>query len=263
VATQVTAVRGWLEEHFSAVGSGEYARMPLVRVFEDATAASEYRDGLAPMAGELVTNADGSKAFRQFPQWYSVVFTNDLGYANLSAMRLWFTDRDRDVFGSLPPWLLWGVSQLVGQAEAKGKRLGFSTSDMDRRGVGDSVSIAGLMKVPAADFEGSEVDRLADSLALVRFLCDGPGAKNKATRGIFPDYVRNLVAIVEEERAADEARKDTEPKTLQEQTDLERSRWDWVDERRDRFQAEAFERTFADWDAARWEKAEAAFQKSL
>ena len=268
VVERVNGVRKWLESNFDVIGEGEYVRMPLVRVFEDAQAENDFQRGLGETANEIVTNKAGRLDLRQFNLGRSIMYANELGYVNYQTMRLWFSERDRDVYRNMPPWLRWGLSQMISQAVPKGKRLTFPSGDAERffnRKVDTDTlpTVRELMKMSDAEFNDDWVVGLGHSQALVRYFLDGPGAKNKATKDVLPTYLGHLSDLVKEAREQEFEGADEEPETEEEEEELERKRREWLKNLLRHIIDETFNRTFDGWDDARWRIIENAFAKSF
>jgi len=268
VAERVKGVRGWLEKHFDSIGPGEYVRMPLVRVFENSEDEFNFQRGLGNSANEIITNKAGRLGWQTHSVGRNVIFANELGYVNYQTMRLWFSERDRDVYWNMPPWLLWGLSQMVAQAVPKGKRMTFPSGDMERylnREVdSDNLpTVKELMKMSNEQFSDDAAAGIAQSQALVRYFLDGPGAKNKATRDVLPTYLGHLMDLVKEAREQEFEGADEEPETEEEEEELERKRREWSKNLQRHVINETFNRTFDGWDEARWRVIESAFAKSF
>ncbi len=267
ILTQAQAVMSWLEKTFPEVGEGEYVRSPIIRVCKDYDEEKAFRkssgsSGWSGMGTEIVVHRDLGFAGEYELQW-----------VNRRVMDIWFQDRDRELYWALPPWLGTGLRQFIGSAEAKGKRLQFRPESWETTTLKiaaqkrELVAPRELMRLSSGDFLGESVSiRVHSATSLVRFLVAGPGARNRLTKDVLPDYLENLKAVITEMEEKDKAEKKTDsedPTTEEEEEEqfkVEREKWQ---QRRQEILDQVFELTFGEWSDADWKRFEQAYYKSI
>ncbi|MFT5284999.1 MAG: hypothetical protein ACI8TQ_001160 [Planctomycetota bacterium] len=271
VVSRILGVRAWCEANFSIIGEGEYVRLPIVRVFEDGQSESDYNRSF--FSNEITTNKRGNSSVGRMSTGRTMIYATELGFVNYSAMSGWFSDRDRDVFQTMPAWLRVGLSQLVAQAEPKGKRMNFPKGAAERFFVreveeDDITPVQELMRMSYTEFSGDDtVARIGESLALVRYFLDGAGSKGKLTKNVLPTYLQHLSDLAKESRVAreEEFSEDNtkEAETEEEEEEIERQRREWFEAQGKHIRDEAFARTFDGWNDSSWNAVERAYKNSF
>lgn len=266
VAEHVAGVRKWLEDTFPDVGKGSYTRMPIVRICQDPTEESTFRQGLPDFFGrvnEIVTHKSTSGAT-----------SSEWEYVNQQTMSKWFSERDSDVWLALPPWLSFGLRELVGTARPKGSKLEFPERSFERdlkrhAKDGNLTPIRELMELPESEFYGDSERvwaRVGEALALTRFLLTGAASKSSSTKDFFPTYMKNLGEVVAEfeKEELERLKKDgvKKPENEEEEAELQRKRRERAEQNREAILREANKRTFGSWAEADWSRFESAYQKS-
>ena len=267
VVDHVIAVRGWLEENFSEFGEGEYATRPLIRTCANIDEENSFRSGTSFLSSrEIVTHKSMSGATSY--EWQ---------YVNARTMHMWFQDRDSSCYFAMPGWLKFGLEEIIEDAEPKGKKLEFKSKDIAR--IAEREIEKGDGPLALRDLFSMSEDEIRalreqgnnkpyfQAVSLVLFLVDGPGAKNKDTKDILPDYLRNLHAVLteldNEDEESGEKEKEAEPQTEEEEEELMRKRRERLQERREMILDRVLEKTFAGWDDSDWSRFQKAFEKSL
>ena len=272
VVEQAEAVFEFLEDTFDYVGPNEYVRAPVFRICKDEQEESAFRGptGWFGMGLEICTN-------RQELGWST--------WLNSRLLDIWFQDRDRDLYWSMPTWLKTGLDELICNSRAKGKKLNFyaDTWDVDDLRLAlrneELPSLKDLFTMTQED-AWETLDRYNDlkgysvysavraqDAALVRYLLVGKGSKDKKYKDLVKEYLRNLAAVIAEEeaRSKTEAKEsvDEAPKTEEEEDAWFRNRRSNLQEKRKVILEDVYFRTFSDWTDKDWEKFDKAFQKEI
>ena len=102
--------------------------------------------------------------------------------------------------------------------------------------------------------------------SLVDFFVTGKASKDKRTKDLLPEYLRQVQKIageIKKEEAGKKGEKEKRPKTEAEEDAMFRDRHKGYKEKEKRLLEESFQRTFVGWDADDWKKFEEAYLKSL
>lgn len=263
IVDQCEAVWGWLDKTFPFVGEKEYVRAPILRI---------------------CANRDEYDAFYKGGNWFSL---NDLELTtyqdyegktswqmervNRRVKDLWLKDKDRDLALSMPGWLELGLDHFVGHIHvAKNGTIDFGKDFYNQDEVrermreGKLKSVRELLTMTSRDF--NDWGQAQESAQLFGYFVTGAAARNKKTKDLLAEYMRNLKSVVADVRKEKEGSKGDAPK--QPQTEEEEDAW-FKDQQQTFSQAEkrllddAFKRTFVGWAEDDWKKFQEAYEKSL
>lgn len=260
LARHCQAIRKWLDEHLDFVGPDEYVRKPILKVYR---AEDEWGIGIG-FSGGFLDNI--VIEYEHNPGWL-----REFNYEMVSrrVLELWFMDRNRDLYWALPHWADHGLQDLFKNSRCKGSKLQFP------RDVRDNVQLKQALKkgqiTPARELMmmGAEQfysgGRKSDEAsALVRYLLIGPGSKNKKTKTIFYDYLKNLMDVTREIEEEEEAAGPEEKPTTEEEEDeyFKRKQNGWK-EKESRILEETFDRTFGGWSDKDWKSFESSYKRMI
>ena len=259
LVSHAEAVWKWLEETFPYVGAGEYARLPVIRICESEEEYGRFLGGTAwGSALEIVSYKDTSEG--------------EMGWSfekvNRGLVRVWFGEKDQDLYWAFPHWLDSGLDQVVGTARAKGGKLEFQADQWELEALREAVRkkevtlLQDLLKLGFQDFYEKR-SRTQQSAAFVRMLLD---PRNKKTREILQRYIQNLDALVSEEDAkADPAGGEAakEATTEEEEEEQLKNRRQALKDKEKEFLQQVFQKTFGDFTDKDWLRLNDDFVKSL
>lgn len=262
VVEQILAVRAWLDETFPEVGPDEYACPPIVHICKDRDEESAFRRGSGTygVSGNRLVTHKGDRD----TSW-------EWEYISERTLYCWFFQRDPGLWLAMPTWLRQGLYEVIGAAQAKGKKLDFDLGWLEQyrrdylpRDDAEGPSIRGLMTMTSADYFGSG-DRTGTRIqlaALTRFFIE---SRTRKTRQILSDYLGNLTALLHELEAEEpeEPEDDAAPATEEEEEKLFEERKKWFENREARILDGTFQRTFAGWSDAQWRSLQREFRRSL
>ncbi len=264
---RIQAVMTWMDSTFEDIGKGEYVRGPIVRICRDREEELDYRDG---SEGAFVTGTE------------LVTHKDKLGYGNWTeivsvgtrTMQIWFVDRDFDVYQVIPPWMAVGMGRAFQNADVRGKKLKFTTSDGERwlktqcrdkepYGIRELLTMTG--KEWNDRTSNDDLRTIYQSSVMGRFLTD---RKNK---DVLADYVTNLRDVLEEIQAEekekreneDEDEDDKKPANEEEEEKMFKERQERLRAIERRLLESTFERTFGEWSDKEWGKFEKAYMKEV
>lgn len=285
VGKQAEAVRDWLEGAFPGIGDG-YTQASIIKVYKD-------EDSMP--SGWIVTSS-GDKGRVQdiwFGEPESKGYTNEFDSLNLRVMSIWFSQKNSELWNRMPTWLETGLREYIEDGELKGSRLAFGMDEWEKSSINDArlaqdryegaegvgsplKPIKLLMSRPSDELfsgTGGQYGR-AQCASLVRYLIEGPGARNAKTKSILTDYLANLYTIVDEvERELEAKRKQDREgrKSTAGMSDAERLAAEDEEYRKRRESAygsvaktlleEAFQRTFSGWDERDWQALDSSWRK--
>jgi hypothetical protein len=261
VVAHAEAVLGWLDENLSFIGPDEYVPQMIIRICASQDEESAFRGGDWWGSGtEIVTHKDSGSGAMSY----------EFEYVNRRIFGIWFAYRDPDLFQALPYWLEGGLSQVLGTARSKGKRLEFQADDWERDALREAsrlqklASPRDLMKLGREGFF-SEQSREKEAAALCRFLLTGPASKNRATKTLFKDYLIHLKEVITEIAKEDAKDKPAEkaPTTEEEEDARFKNRREAWKDKESKVLDETWKRTFADWDDKDWKSFETAYFKTI
>jgi len=287
VARQAEAVIEWLGEQFGHVGSG-IIQGSIIRVFEK-------EPDFVLDAAWLRSAFGGKGVVREirFGRPDSRGWTAEFQSLNRSVMSNWFNQKNPELWSRMPYWLRTGLEEYVEDAELKGSRLTFGVDEWEKDSWVDAKladkkfeaddpeqapikPLKVLIGLTASELTGGGNWRYcsAQCSRLVRYLMEGPGAKQPKTRSVLPHYVGHLYDLVEEvEARIEKEEKDrlAREKAAEGLSDEERLKAEDEEYRKRRDQAydsvakelleKAFARTFKDWSDSDWAVFDSSFRK--
>jgi hypothetical protein len=264
VVEQAEAVWDWLDATFPFIGEKEYVRSPILRICKDWTERNAYMRG-----GDMFSLNDLEIVAAQDNMgktgW-------EMEWVNQRVMNVWFNDHDWDLHAAMPSWLSQGLNEFVGQIHVKAGKVDFGTDYWNRDNVrerkreGKLTAVRDLMMKTDREFNENYFDMRFEGSSLVDFFVTGKAAREKRTKDLLADYMRNVQKIAGEIKKEDESKKgeaSKAPKTEEEEDAMFRERHKGYKEKEKRLLEEAFQRTFLGWDAGDWKRLEEAYLKSL
>lgn len=269
VAEHSEAILAWLDQTFPFVGPDEYVRAPILRICKDADEEMSFRSGggywFSDNQIEIVISQDNEG----FVTGWAVERVNN------QLLSLWFSERDSTMSFAMPYWLKHGLSQVIGTARAKGKKVEFRIDDWERDGIrerlreGSFTRPRDLMKMGADEYASSDESyfgRAKEAGGLVRFLATGPAAKSPKTKDVLRDYMKNLKLAIDEIEAEEKAKGKEKKKAAttekEEEEQFKANAESWK-KREKRLLDSAWERSFHGWDDKDWEAFEATYLKAM
>jgi hypothetical protein len=188
---------------------------------------------------------------------------------NRSAMSRWFYDRNEKVTSAMPQWFEQGLEEYVMTAVNKNGKLDFRPDDWEAERLRETAKQGKVAKPRQMLLSGWEefnqnAHPLAQAGALVRYLLQGQGAKGK-TKDLLKSYLKNLVALVEEEdgnKGADGSMQE-DAKTEEEEEQRFKDRQQKYKEKEKEFLQSLFDKTFVGWDDKDWRAFETAYTASV
>lgn len=267
IADQAEAVWQWLDATFPFIGEKEYVRAPVIRVCKNRDEWMQFEK-----AGDWSWNNLEIVTFQD----YNGADSWALAKVNQGVLRLWFEDRDRDLFWAMPAWLSNGLSEVVGQARVDKGRIEFHRDDWNREEVRSMVK-EGRAKKPrelmmltnTEVFSGGGKnfwDVHGQSQAFVTFLATGPAAKNPKTKTFLQDYVKSLKAVqleVKAKKDAEGGKTAAKPKTEAEEEQFFRARQQGYKQAETDVLEKSFRRAFGTWSDKDWEQFENVYFQAI
>ena len=263
VVDQAEAVWQWLDATFPFIGKDEYVRAPILRICKNQQEQNAYARGgdyFSRNDLEITTCQDfGGKT-----SW-------EMEWVNRRVKDVWFRDRDWDLSAAMPGWLQEGLDHFVGNIHVKNGKPDFTTDYYnkdevrERQREGKLTPVKELMMLTQRDM-WSDFTKQRQSAALVGFFLTGKAAREKRTKELLPDYMRNLQTIVKDLKKESETgtgAAEKKPQTEEEEDAMFKSRQQGYKAKEQHLLEESFQRTFAGWSADDWKRFEEAFQKSL
>ncbi|MCP3914476.1 MAG: hypothetical protein GY711_02840 [bacterium] len=264
LAQQGEAVYAWLEDAFPAFAPRGYVRAPILRV------CSDWDEAQAMSVGSGFDDASGVGID-------IVTYKSELGAQGGSFDRvstrvkeIWFSEKDPELYATLPRWVERGVHDMLADSRAKGKKLVFKDDDDDLEDLRES--IRGGEMPPLRDFVRMS-DRDFDALdtgyeqagLFMQFLKSKAAARDKRTKGLVDTYMNHLVDVVAEVGEVEKKQRAEakEPETEAEEDALYRERVSRRAGYERQILDETFERTFGAWTDREWRALEKAFRGSF
>ena len=256
VANDINAVMGWLDETFPFIGPDEYVTPPFVRICKDWDEEKQFREN-RNLTNEIITHKD-----------LNVGWGSEAVYVQRMTYRIWFDERDSDLYIGLPDWLDLGLEYVVQEARVKGSNLKFSKTQLemalhDREDPWGLERVVKIGREEYNDLRKESARPFKQRISLVRFFLSGAGSKGKY-KELLADYIRNVKDIVDEMDEEDEAASGSEssrPKTEEEEDARLKERKQRFRERERRMLDTAFERTFAKLSDAQFRSLNKAYLK--
>ncbi len=212
--------------------------------------------------------------------WFEIYTYKDREFAadtrlwelNQGLFRIWRKGKNEELVGRLPNWIDYGLRACVKTALSKGRKVEFKTSsgENERMGVLLRANAKSPVLITARDFMNKDTESLwkqqdsgLQAEAFARFLLVGGSQRNAKYKSVLSEYLKNFVALVEEESKAEKAAKPDdddmkEPQNEEEENALFRERQNRWKEKEHEVLRKLVEKTFAGWDDKEWD----AFQKS-
>lgn len=274
IADHVQAMHKWLEDTFPYVGEGEYVRAPIVRILANDEqwraftqgSGDRFRDGYLGNGLEVYT---------------AKTSTGYIGYAvdnlNTSMFRMWFRERDSDMFDAMPPWLQFGLEWVIESARADGRKLKFR-NDRDvidaRTYIAQDKGITPLdiLRLTTKDMRvSSQAEAIVrdvknmQAYSFCRYVASSDARKNKYAKNFLETYLTTLKQVVKEIEEKDKDRyKDIgKPETEEEEDAWARARADRRKQQENEIIDMVLERAFGDWDDKAWESLDKAWKAWL
>jgi hypothetical protein len=263
VVEHCEAVWKWLDATFPYVGEKEYVRAPILRLCKGW---EEFRSFVDTMKDdwtniELVTFDEHEGA----GGWGLEIICKQM-------FEHWIGDRDPELRGGLPYWVIFGMGSLMGQSDVKQDKLVFRNDDWLRDTMRETVREH--KNVPARQLMTTEDDTFwrervnqRQGGALVGYLMTGPGSKDKRTKDLLPTYIKNVQAVLAEFAAEDkkESEKDgkKEASTEEEEDAAVKSKGEARKQRLKKVVDAALDRTCKGWTADDWKRFEDSYLKSI
>lgn len=262
IASQAEAILDYLDEEFHFIGPDEYVRDPIVRICKDDVEERSFASGRSAggsggyySGNEIVTHKSDSGKL----DW-------EIDYLNMRVADLWFRDRDRDLYWALPSWLETGLDGYIENLRVKGRGVEHRVDDWDRDELrntvreGQATSPRDLIRMTDTDFrENATWNHVRESAALVEYLMHGPGSKDKRTKGLLQNFIRDLKAVVDEIEKEEEGTSTPSeaPKTEEEEEEMYKKRAERWKAKEKLIMERTMERTFGGWTDKDWD----AFEK--
>ena len=265
VVERCEALWKWMDATFAFVGEKEYVRVPIVRVCKNFDECRSFYQGMTEdwTNIELVTYDD--QAGKLGPAMRMVCE---------QMVQHWFFDRDPELSFGMPTWITSGLTYLLGNSAVKQEKLELKDvtwiHDYLRQAVREEKVVTARMLLTTGDEKFWDEDtNMVQSCALLAYVLSGDGSKDRRTKDLFANYLKNLQAVLSElaaervKEAKDGAKEKKEIETEEEEDAA-------VKERGQKYKAEqkkildmTFERTFKDWTSDDWKAFEAAFLKTI
>jgi hypothetical protein len=257
------AVWCWLDKNFEYVGKGEYVREPILRICCDRAEESSFLRAIGGSMGiEIVTHKDPNAGAGSW----------EFEYVNQRFMRMWFRDRDRELYWAIPPWFDVGLEQVLGTARSKGKKLIFKPDSYEKDWLREAVKAdnltppGDLMKMIASDYRQNKY-RSVEAWGLVRFFIAGAASKSRKTKTILQDYLKNLRDVITEIEKEEDAKRgkegEKEAETEEEEEARLKARADGWKEKQKHILDETFRRTFGTWSESDWRSFDNVYYKAI
>ncbi|MFH0943667.1 MAG: hypothetical protein V2A76_00560 [Planctomycetota bacterium] len=278
VSRQAEGVIAWLGDQFAHVGTG-IIQGSILRVYksqEDIPAGDRIHMTLGGAKGLVREIKFGRPDSRGFQSEFTSL--------NRSVMENWFRQKNSELWNRMPYWLESGLAEYIEDAEVKDSRLAFGTDEWEKDrwidaqlaqkkcGDGDPAQapikpLKLLLQLTGEELNGGGnwAYTSVQCSSLVRYLLDGPGARNKQTRSILPHYIGHLYDLVEEVEARIEAernerqRREEAASGMSEEEQLKAEDEEYRKRREQAYDKVAkelleksFERTFAGWSDSDW-----------
>jgi len=254
------ATQQWLAGQFPEVGPGEQGRRPILVLCPDWSGAAIYQRGLPPGEALVIVSSESSSGA---VGWETGRICRDVA-------RLWFLDRDPDLYFGLPEWLRAGLLGMLKTASLDrrggldfhgvGKSSSFALAGVrERMRSGRALSAREILEAPPEAFRR---DPALDSeaAALLRFLMVPERPRRGGYAEVFPRY---MVAV----RQAVDGLRERVAAAAREHEDYEKAPWTariatWREHRQEIGQA-ALRAAFGDWDMADWLRLDKAYRASV
>ena len=263
VVEQVNAVYAWLEDNFSEVGKGEFARKPIVRICDSFEEERAFLDGSgrALMYGTHLVTHDPTK---------SGILTSD--FIASRALGVWFQERDAELWFGMPAWLREGLERVLGSAVVKRGKLDFRPHQIELMLKGDKpdedelIRMQELFLITAEEVnEAAKQDNFKpyfQCITTTRFFVDSGGKKYKS---VLADYLVNLRRALDEYEAENEDKlKDRKrPENEEEEAAMQEELESLIRNRSRELQERAMELTFGGWDDGDWQSLQRAYGRTL
>jgi hypothetical protein len=263
VVEQAEAVWAWLDATFPFIGKDEYVRAPVIRIYKNWEEEKAFVRGgdWAGLNDLEITAAQDHMGKGGF----------EMEWVNRRVKDIWFHDKDWDLFAAMPGWLNHGLEGFVGNIRVKSGKADFTTDYYNRETVHDSVRqgkltpLKQLFMLTQRDMN-TDWTKQSESAALVAYFVTGKAARDKKTKDLLAEYMRNLSVAVKDLKAKQELTKgmtEKKPQTEEEEDALFKKRQQGYKASEQNLLESSYSRTFAGWTDADWKRFEEAFQKSL
>lgn len=257
---QAEAAWKWLDETFGFVGEGEYVRTPILRICKDEPEYVGFfrgQDWYSESDLEIVTYQDNDGS----TSW-------EFGWVNRLVLRFWIFDKNRTLALGMPGWLRAGLLNLVENLHLKSGKVTFKRDEWNRDDVRQAArdsktSSAKELLVLAGEAYWHDYLKIQEASQLVDFLAARGGAKDRRTKDLLPEYMKNLQAVVAQVEKESAPKDDEEkPKTEAEEDAWFKKKRQSFKEKEQRILQETFDRTFGTWKESDWKAFEDAYVKA-
>lgn len=263
VVDQCEAVWGWLDKTFPFVGEGEYVRSPIIRICANQDEYEGFFKGgdyFSVNDLEITTYQD-----------YAGKTSWQMERVNRQVKNIWLRDKDRDLALSMPGWLGWGLEHFVGHIHvAKNGAIDFGKDFYNQDEVRERLREGKLRPVrellSMTDKDFSDWGQMQESAQLFGYFVTGAAARNKKTKDLLAEYMRNLKAVVADVRKEREASKgaDAKPPQTEEEEDARfKEQRQGLSQAERRLLEDTFKRTFVGWTDDDWKKFQESYEKSF
>jgi hypothetical protein len=251
------ALRAWLEQTFGYLGSG-YAGKVIVRICSDRNEYEAFQQ-----ARSYSTDAPEATTFKDRDGWSDW----NMDSLNRSVYYIWMRDKNERLLWALPEWIQFGVPYYVSQARSKNGRIEFKAD------IWDSVEMKNLRRSddiasPRTYFSTTSETLWARKGAgtqtqfFIQFLLSGAASRNPKYRNLFSDYLKNLIFLLDSEKAPDSA-PGAAPKNEKEEEEMIRARQESWRKREGEILQKLVDKTFAGWTDKDWEAFDSLYRQDL
>lgn len=263
VIAHAEAVRTWLEKEFGDIGPG-YVQGCIIRICKDRDEERAFSSGSGDSwssdSRELVTS-ESKDGFNEY----------EFQYLGRGLLSMFFHDKNDDLYSALPQWLEGGLKEYIGTAVLKAGQLNFvgdsSEKDTMREGWQKSKfkPVRTLFEATMKDMWGGEDGRYVSvqCTSLVRYLM-GPGKGVKKHATLIKDYLKHLLATMQENekaaRAAVKAEGGAKTEEEEEEEFRKRRKQDWSAKEKE-FLQQVMKSVFESWTDADWAGLHASWEK--
>jgi hypothetical protein len=258
---QAEGMRAWTEKTFGSLGKGEISPL-VIRVCETYTEENSFRDtSRGNSAGSWGGGINFTCNQEEMAQGAST-----MGWLNSWILQNYFTDRNRDVFWSVPTWIRWGLDGFVETGVLAKGRFDFRPHATElveiRKAVkeGKLLPVRDILNADGSILQGG-VGNWYQVRALVRYFLDGPGATDKRTRGKFLEILKVSGDLRREEReqqwkeakdGAGGGAAEKRPETEEEEEAMSKARQEKRKEEEREYNKKVLDRAFPGWTEADW-----------
>jgi hypothetical protein len=256
-------LRGWLDDALGFMGSGDPGRTILrICANHDEYMALWKTGGEKSWRFEIYTYKD-----REFAA------DSRLWELNQGLYRLWIDGKNDELAGRMPGWIEYGLRACIRTGISKGKKIEFKATVDESQEIQTLVRGKGAKLIPGKDFLTKDIEAIASGEhaglqceSFVRFLMVGSASHSAKYKNLFTDYMKNLVALVDEEannKDSSTSSAQGEPQSEEEENARVKERQNRWKEREKELLQKLIDQTFKGWDAAEWDGFNKSYWKDL